>query len=222
MVDDDLRDEAAKRLGTRVDRWRLTRLLGVGGMGGVFEGVDAQGGRVAIKVLHRSVSALTNVRARFEDELRVTSRINHPGVVRVHGGGIADGDAFLVMELLDGQTVDEVTEARGGTLPAEEVLAIAAHTLAALAAAHEAGVVHRDLKPENVFLTRQGTLKVLDFGVARLADERAPAARRTRTGVLMGTPAFMAPEQARGKWSEVDARTGNSCPCSVVAVQPGK
>ncbi|MBL8606132.1 MAG: protein kinase [Myxococcales bacterium] len=207
MVDDDLREEAEKRLGTRIDRWRLARLLGVGGMGGVFEGVDAQGGRVAIKVLHRSVSALNNVRARFEDELRVTARINHPGVVRVYGGGIADGDAFLVMELLDGQTVDAVADARGGTLPAEEVLAIAAHTLAALAAAHDAGVVHRDLKPENVFLTRQGTLKVLDFGVARLADERAPAARRTRTGVLMGTPAFMAPEQARGKWSEVDART---------------
>ena len=118
-----------------------------------------------------------------------------------------DGAVFLVMELLEGETLEARWRRRGGRrLDAGEVLAIADQLLDVLAAAHAKGIVHRDLKPENLFLTRDGAVKVLDFGIARLRDAaRAERQRRRRPAALMGTPAFMPPEQALGHWEEVDA-----------------
>ncbi|HEY3235081.1 MAG TPA: serine/threonine-protein kinase, partial [Polyangiaceae bacterium] len=109
-------------------------------------------------------------------------------------------------ELLEGEALDERCERKGGHLPVNEVLAVADQLLDVLAVAHDKGIVHRDLKPENLFLTHSGVLKVLDFGIARL-DALSTSSSTTRAGALLGTPAFMAPEQARGRWEEVDART---------------
>src|SRR5262249_25006573 len=117
-----------------------------------------------------------------------------------------DGSAFLVMELLDGAPVDAVAERAGGRLPMAAAIAIARQLLDVLAAAHDKGIVHRDLKPANLFLLRSGQLKVLDFGIARLRDP-SPNALATGTGAMMGTPAFMAPEQALGRTADVDAQT---------------
>jgi serine/threonine-protein kinase len=116
-----------------------------------------------------------------------------------------DGALFLVMELLEGETIESRARRYGGRLPPGEVLYIAQRALDVLHAAHAAAVVHRDLKPDNLFLTRSGEIKVLDFGIARLFELGARS--MTRTGIVMGTPAFMPPEQARGRWAEVDARS---------------
>ena len=116
-----------------------------------------------------------------------------------------DGCAFLVMELLDGETLDARWQRKGKRLPVSEVLALMDRVLDTLAAAHARGIVHRDLKPENLFFTREAAVKVLDFGIARVRE--LSGASKTQTGSLMGTPTFMPPEQARGRWDEVDAQS---------------
>jgi serine/threonine-protein kinase len=146
---------------------------------------------------------------RFLREGYAANQVGHPGAVRVLDDDVTDDSAvFLVMELLEGQTVDARAEAHPGSrLPLEEVLAIADQTLDVLAAAHDKGIVHRDLKPDNLFLTAKGEIRVLDFGIARVRELQTSAAVATQTGAAMGTPAFMPPEQASGQWSQVDART---------------
>jgi len=195
---------ARARLGRTVgDRWRLERLLGTGGMGAVYAARAPDGSVAALKMLHPEMGARPEVRERFLREGWVAHRIGHPGVVRMLAQG--DGEeAFLVMELLEGETLRE-RMSRHGRLPLEEVLDVAAEVLAALAAAHEHGVIHRDLKPDNLFVTRGGRVKVLDFGLARLLDD-VPGQHQTRTGVALGTLAYMAPEQALGRRAEVDGR----------------
>ncbi|HLK41608.1 MAG TPA: serine/threonine-protein kinase, partial [Polyangiaceae bacterium] len=118
-----------------------------------------------------------------------------------------DGTPFLVMELIDGSTLATRAAESGGTLPVQQVLLAADQLLDVLAAAHAEGIVHRDIKPENVMITRQGAIKVLDFGIARLLAGDGPSVSATQTGYAMGTPGFMAPEQARGRWNQVDARS---------------
>src|SRR5262249_15491612 len=143
---------------------------------------------------------------RFLREGYVANKVKHPGVVAVLDEDRAeDGVPFLVMELLEGETWAQrlVREAR---VPWTDAFHIADGMLDALVAAHAAGIVHRDLKPENVFLTREGAVKLLDFGIARL-DELHPSRVGTEIGITMGTPGFMPPEQARGRWDEVDARS---------------
>jgi class 3 adenylate cyclase/tetratricopeptide (TPR) repeat protein len=207
-------DVAQNRVGTRIrGKWRVDRLLGVGGMGAVYAGTHRNGSRVALKVLHPQLSMLTDIRARFAREGYVANAVNHPGVVRVlDDDETEDGAAFLVMELLEGETADARARRFGGRMPVEDALQIAEGLLDVLVAAHACGIVHRDIKPENVFLTRDGIVKVLDFGIARLRvenvgdeDDGAPPHLRTRTGVTIGTPAFMPPEQALGRTEEVDA-----------------
>ncbi|MCA9584011.1 MAG: protein kinase [Myxococcales bacterium] len=211
-------DVAQHRVGTRVrGKYRVDKLLGVGGMGAVYAATHRNGSKVALKVLHPQLSMLGDIRARFAREGYVANAVNHPGVVRViDDDETEDGAVFLVMELLEGDTAEARARRFAGRLPVEEVVTIADGLLSVLAAAHDAGIVHRDIKPENVFLTNEGVVKVLDFGIARLRaasigedmDVEVASAMphlRTRTGVTLGTPAFMPPEQALGRTDEVDA-----------------
>lgn len=189
------------------DKWRLDQLLGVGGMAAVYAATHRNGNRVAIKVLHAHCAADEGIRSRFQREGYVANMIEHPGAVRVLDDGIADDLVFLVMELLEGETL-EARLRRGGRLRAREALTIADGLLDVLAAAHVKGIVHRDVKLDNVFLSSAGQVKVLDFGIARLAETpELQRFGRTRTGSVMGTPAFMAPEQALARSSEIDGQT---------------
>jgi serine/threonine-protein kinase len=189
------------------EKWRLDALLGVGGMAAVYAATHRNGSRVAVKILHPEISTSPQVKARFLREGYVSNAVGHDGAVRVSDDDTAeDGAAFLVMDLLDGETLEDRRVRFGGRLPEDEVLSMAEQLLDVLAAAHAKGVVHRDLKPENVFLTRTGQVKVLDFGIARLR-ELSSASTATKGGSTMGTPAFMAPEQARGLWDDVDAQS---------------
>jgi serine/threonine-protein kinase len=201
------RSRAERRLGTTLDgKYRLDAVLGVGGMAVVYRAVHRNGNRVAIKMLHAEISADPDLRARFVREGYVANAIENAGSVRVLDDDVTeDGAAFLVMELLEGETLVDRATRLGGRLPREEVVAIAQRLLGVLVAAHAAGVVHRDIKPENVFLTTEGALKVLDFGIARMSDLKGSGS--TRTGRVMGTPAFMPPEQALGRSKEIDERS---------------
>jgi hypothetical protein len=191
-------------------KWRLDRLLGVGGMASVYEATHRNGKRGAVKMLHLEYSGDGDARNRFLREGYVANRVDHPGAVSVLDDDVAeDGSVFIVMELLEGKTVDALMHARPDRrLDVATAVDITAQLLEVLAAAHAKGIVHRDLKPENVFVTHRGEVKVLDFGIARLRElSGAGAGAGTKTGSVMGTPAYMPPEQALGNWDSVDART---------------
>jgi serine/threonine-protein kinase len=200
---------AQTRVGTWIkDKWRLDALLGVGGMAAVYAATHRNKKRVAVKLLHPELSQNGDLRTRFLREGYAANVIEHPGAVSVLDDDVTeDGSAFLVMELLEGETLDQRWERHAGRLPAAEVFSFADQLLDVLAVAHTKGIVHRDIKPENLFLTREGTLKVLDFGIARVFESRQDAKQATRAGQVIGTPAFMAPEQALAKWDEIDGRT---------------
>ncbi|WP_433176978.1 protein kinase domain-containing protein [Actinoallomurus sp. CA-150999] len=183
-------------------RYQLTAPLGRGGMGEVWEAVDRQlERRVAVKLLTNEVIARrTDPRElvrRFAREATLTAGLQHPGVPAVHDAGSAENGLFLVMELVDGCTVADLV-AEQGPLPVPWAAAIAAQVCSVLAIAHERSLVHRDIKPQNLMLTRDGTVKVLDFGVATILDA-AGVVRITSTGEIVGTPAYMAPEQLRNE-----------------------
>jgi eukaryotic-like serine/threonine-protein kinase len=198
-------EQALARIGRSVaGRWTLTKLLGVGGMAAVYEAKHRNGRRAAVKVLHPDVLSHPTARRRFLSEGYAANKVEHPGVVLILDDG-EDGDlVFLVMELLCGRSLADRL-AQEGPLPIASVVKVASGLLDALAAAHDQGVVHRDIKPSNVFELENGEIKVLDFGVARVRDP--DAATVTESGVTLGTPAFMAPEQALGQLDEVDAVT---------------
>jgi serine/threonine protein kinase len=176
-------------------------------MAAVYAAVDGSGERAAIKLIHHHLSKTPVVRSRFQREAYIANKIEHPGVVAIRGDGTShDGEPYILMELLRGQSIDQLLEQQRGRLTVRDALHVAEHVVEVLVVAHGLGIVHRDLKPENVFLTSDGEIKVLDFGIARMLDQ-ANDRGQTRTGIIMGTPSFMAPEQALGRWSEVDART---------------
>jgi len=204
--DDEHTRGAAARLGEFVGgRWQLDSLIGIGGMASVYAATHRNGNRVAIKILHPELSTDGDLRQRFIDEGYVANRVKHAGIVSVFDDGeTAEGLAFLVMDLLQGQTLEERLRDRE-TLPPREVLAICAGLLDVLAAAHDEGIVHRDIKPANIFITHDGTVRLLDFGIASSIVPGHPHA--TQSGTTMGTPSFMSPEQARGHWAKVDGRT---------------
>lgn len=195
-----------RRVGeTLAKRYTLEGVIGVGGMAAVYRGRHRNGNKVAVKILHPELSVYKDMKERFLREGYVANRVEHEGAVRVLDDDTADdGSVFLVMELLQGETLEQRIERAGGTLSAGEICGFTRQLLAVLVGAHEKGIVHRDLKPENLFITTAGVLKVLDFGIARLADGTRQA---TKTGRVMGTPVYMAPEQARGESKKVDHRT---------------
>jgi serine/threonine protein kinase len=189
-------------------RYQIKRMLGEGGMGRVYEARHVEiDKRVAVKVLHPVYSRMPEVVERFRREARAASKIGHANIVDVTDSGTtARGRVYFVMEFLEGMDLAEVL-AREGKIPVDRMVRIASQACRALAAAHDVGIVHRDLKPENIFLTnREGApdfVKILDFGVA-ISAEMMPSDRLTRPGMAMGTPEYMAPEQAAGK--PADAR----------------
>ena len=187
-------------------KWTLDELLGLGGMAAVFAATHRNGNRVAIKMLEPEAAQVQDLRSRFQREGYVANKVGHDGAVTIQDDDVDEnGIPFLVMELLDGETLD-VRLARDGTIPWREALLIAEQTLDVLAAAHAQGVIHRDLKPGNIFLEKTGTIKILDFGIARLG-QRTLDKSHTGHDTALGTPGFMPPEQARGRWDEVDARS---------------
>jgi serine/threonine-protein kinase len=184
-------------------KYTLVRLIGLGGTAAVYEGRHRNGMLVAVKVLHPEIAELPEARRRFLREGYIANRIEHPGVVRIlDDDEDDDGTAFISMELLSGRTLEDEWRAGERRLGLARTAFLARAILEILEAAHAAEVVHRDVKPENVFVTDDGTVKVLDFGIARLLDHP----RSTPTGDAMGTAEFMAPEQARGRAREADAR----------------
>jgi serine/threonine protein kinase len=189
--------------GTRIGPYEVDTLLGVGGMGAVYRARDTKLGReVALKVLLPAVANDPDRHARFGREARLLASLNHPNIAQVHGFEEADGVHALVMELVDGPTLADRIGHR--PIAIDEALTIAKQIAEALAAAHEQHVIHRDLKPANIKVRPDGTVKVLDFGLAKLLDGprddfSGADSLETRTGIILGTVAYMSPEQARGK-----------------------
>jgi len=198
---------AKARVGTVLKKkWHLDQLLGVGGMAAVYAATHRNKKRVAIKMLHAELSQDEAIRKRFLREGYIANSVAQRGAVAVDYDDVTEeGLAFLVMELLDGETIEHRWRRKDRALSPHEALSLVDQLLDTLAAAHGRGIVHRDLKPENMFLTRDGTVKVLDFGIARVRELSTP--QTTLAGSAIGTPAFMAPEQARGRWQDVDGRT---------------
>jgi len=192
---------------TLLGKWRLDELLGIGAMAVVFSATHRNGKRVAIKMLHQHLMEDSVIVQRFLREGYAANLVGHPAVVSALDDNLTeDGCPFLVLDLIEGRPLDLVLAERG-SLPCGEVLAIADQVLDALVAAHDKGVLHRDLKPENLVLTTEGTVRILDFGIARIDSANPQDPRLTVPGRALGTPGFMAPEQAQGFWDRVDART---------------
>ena len=201
----DERQLARARVGQTIQKkWRLDGLLGTGGMAAVYAATHRNGSRAALKIMHRELSSDPTIRDRFLREGYVSNKVDHPGRVAILDDDVTEHDEpFLVMELLDGETVQQLWKRKGRRLEIGEALWIASEVLGTLAAFHAQGIVHRDLKPANVFLTKEGQVKLLDYGVARVTEQGAD---RTRAGTALGTPSFMAPEQAMGLPDQLDGR----------------
>src|ERR1019366_770286 len=197
--------------GTRLGPYEIESPLGAGGMGEVYRAKDTRLGReVAIKVLPEALAKDTDRLRRFQQEAQAVAALNHPNILSIHDFGEYEGSPFLVSELLEGQTLRETLEA--GPLPVRRAVEYALGIAHGLAAAHDKGIVHRDLKPENVFITKDGRVKVLDFGLAKLVSAEEShdtvatlATPATLPGTVMGTVGYMSPEQVKGKPS--DARS---------------
>jgi len=204
-----MEDRAKARLGTVLrGKYRLDRLLGIGGMAAVYKATHRNRAEFAIKLLHTELSIHESVRTRFVREGYAANSVQHPGAVLVVDDDIDEnGQAFLVMELLRGEELDKLRVNAGGTLEPPIVVALVLQLLDVLGSAHTQGIVHRDIKPPNLFVTTSGMLKVLDFGIARARDVATESAGVTGTGILLGTPAYMAPEQAMAQPERIGGRT---------------
>ena len=206
----------ALNVGSRLGHYDVTALIGEGGMGQVYQATDTKLKRqVALKILPEAFATDPDRLARFQREAQVLASLNHPGIAAIYGIEEAEGTRALVLELVEGPTLaDRIAH---GPIPLDEALPIAKQIAEAVEAAHEAGVIHRDLKPANIKVREDGTVKVLDFGLAKALAGDKPGADLsqsptvtatvggTREGVILGTAAYMSPEQARGKL--LDKRT---------------
>ena len=191
----------ALNVGSRLGHYDVTALIGEGGMGQVWQAIDTKLGRdVALKILPEAFANDPDRLARFEREAHVLASLNHPNIAQIHGIEESDDTRALVLELVEGPTLtDRISK---GPIPLDEALPIAKQIAEALEAAHEAGVIHRDLKPANIKVREDGTVKVLDFGLAKALDpittgdpSQSPTltAAATQMGVIMGTAAYMSP-----------------------------
>jgi serine/threonine-protein kinase len=189
------------------NKWRIDARIARGGVGTVYAAThENDGSRAAIKVLHPELSRDTDTRSRFLQEGYAANQVNHPGVVRIlEDDTTEDGHPYIVMELLEGELLEARRIRKGGKLPIADVYEVAEQLLDMLAAAHEKRIVHRDIKPDNLFITHEGRLKVLDFGLAQVKSSFRN--EQTATGFLLGTPGFMSPEQAVGDRRQIDAQT---------------
>jgi serine/threonine protein kinase len=205
----EIASRARTRVGTMIgSKYRLDALLGVGGMAAVYRASHRNGATFAIKLLHSEYGMRADVRARFLREGYIANSIKHVGVARVvDDEAIENGDAYIVMELLEGVSVDRLASRFQEKLPTRAVVALGIAVLDVLAAAHAAGVVHRDIKPANLFVGFDGRAVLLDFGIARVYDAANAGGLSTAAGVVLGTPAFMAPEQASGEKAAIGPRT---------------
>src|SRR5271169_870020 len=201
--------------GTKLGSYEVVAQIGAGGMGEVYQAHDTKLGRdVAIKVLPEAFAHDPERLSRFQREAKMLAALNHPNIATIHGLEESNGTHYLVMELVPGDTSQQRVK-REGAVPVEEALAIANQIAEALEAAHEKGIIHRDLKPANVKLTPEGKVKVLDFGLAKafsgdastedMSNSPTLSMAATMQGVILGTAAYMSPEQAKGK--AVDKRT---------------
>jgi serine/threonine protein kinase len=201
-------------IGNKLNHYQIMSQLGKGGMGEVYRAKDQKLGRdVAIKVLPEEFARDANRVARFQREAKLLASLNHPNIAAIHGLEESGGTNFLVLELVEGETLAD--HIRQGPIPVEESLKLALQIAEALEAAHEKGVIHRDLKPANIKVTPDGKVKVLDFGLAKafagdqeqlnLSNSPTLSVAATQQGVILGTAAYMSPEQARGR--SVDKRT---------------
>src|SRR5512139_1273204 len=200
-------------IGKTLAHYEITSQLGKGGMGEVYQAKDQKLGRdVAIKVLPDEFARDTDRVARFQREAKLLASLNHPNIAAIYGLESSEGINFLVLELVEGDTLADRIKA--GPIPVEESLKLALQIAEALEAAHEKGVIHRDLKPANIKVTPEGKVKILDFGLAKAyAGEQTESSLSasptlsnlaTQQGIILGTAAYMSPEQARGK--SVDKR----------------
>jgi eukaryotic-like serine/threonine-protein kinase len=197
--------------GTRLGVYEITAQIGEGGMGAVYRGTDTTLSRqVAIKILPDAFASDPERLARFEREAKTLASLNHPHIAAIYGFEKSSGMHALVMELVEGEDLSQ--RIARGAIPLDEALPIAKQIAEALEAAHEQGIIHRDLKPANIKVRADGTVKVLDFGLAKALDAHASGAAAeamnsptitspamTQAGMILGTAAYMAPEQARGK-----------------------
>lgn len=198
-------------IGRKVGSYVVERKLGEGGMGAVYELVHPGiGKRLALKLLHAEYAAKPQIVKRFFDEARAVNVIQHPNIVDIIDfAKLEDGSSYLTMEFLPGESLGDAIR-EGGALSPDDAAAIALQICSALQAAHDEGITHRDLKPENIHLVPRidnpRYVKVLDFGIAKLSSDLSPGGA-TRSGVVMGTPMYMSPEQAMGRTREIDHRT---------------
>ncbi|MGD0310482.1 MAG: serine/threonine-protein kinase, partial [Acidobacteriota bacterium] len=191
-------------IGSTISHYRIIEKLGAGGMGVVYRAEDTKLERqVALKVLPDIFSIDPERLARFEREAKLLASLNHPNIASIYGLEEDAGKSFLVLELVEGETLAQ--RIAKGPLPVEEALEVCRQIAEGVEAAHEKGIIHRDLKPANVKITPEGKVKVLDFGLAKAFHDRPTSAESptisemTRPGVLLGTAAYMSPEQAKGK-----------------------